>query len=189
MVLRNWDNLRSLHINGDVVGFCSDTLGDALVSGTLRHLVTLEARPKQYVDPAFLDSDVYGWCTPLLETLSVKLSEPWADVMQVEERKFFVNLPQLRRLFVEFQEEYCSRAIMESIPLSVTDLTLMLSAEQMNGLPCVPQPGLERLAFDTFPIGSIVFIDLHLQYRHVFWGSVEVLIIRISQQTSPYRGV
>jgi hypothetical protein len=167
LVLRKWDKLRSVYIEGDVVGYSHESLGDALVSGNLRHLVTLVLRPDQYFDPSFLDCDVYKWCTPLLEKLSVKLGKPKAvKQRKLEERKFFVHLPKLRRLCVRFEAKYCCEAIIGGIPQSVTDLK-MFSIQQMGGLPFVPQPGLRRLSLDEVYSNRVISCNLNLQCRHV----------------------
>jgi hypothetical protein len=146
LVLRKWDVLRSLHISDDVVGYCQDTLGQALVTGTLRHLVTLKIRPKRGLDPGFLDSNVYEWRTPLLEELAAALIAPDAVTpTMLSERRFFVNLPKLRLLSMNLAEELLVEAIVEDIPQTVTDLKLYCS---MTRLPPVRQPGLKKLALD-----------------------------------------
>lgn len=85
-------------------------LGHALVVGTLRHLVTLDMR-HNCLDAAYLDSDVYSWCTPVLENLYLFLGKS-KDVTpgMLEQRTFLVNLPKLRSLYVFLSSNLAVRA-------------------------------------------------------------------------------
>ncbi len=144
---------------GRVAGFGQDTLGHALVTGNLRHLITLHLHPEGDVEPAYLDSDVYGWCTPELEYLSVGLSNPKAEQQVVLDKcKFFVNLPKLQRLTLFFGRYLSCQHILEDIPETVTRLKMSGMDDVLN-LPLLFQPGLEKLSFDGI-------YNLHLQHRH-----------------------
>jgi hypothetical protein len=152
----------------DVAGYCNNTLGHALVTGALRHLVTLEINPYDGFDPGFLDSDEYGWCTPFLENLTVSLRQRKAASQKLlRVRKFFVNLTRLRRLSVDFEKGIRSEFVIEDVPRSVTELKVVWGFHT-GSLPLVPQPGLEKLSVEAnFIVDRFtVFGDLHLECRH-----------------------
>jgi hypothetical protein len=159
-MLRKWDKLRSLVLRDDVVGYSNETLGHALTSGNLKNLVTLEVSVDYAMDPGYLDSDVYRWCTPSLEYFTVYLDAAKAvDRRRLRQRKFFVNLPRLRRLSVTFNDEFCIKPILENIPESVAELEINWFVDGGESLPPVLQPGLEKLSVR----GHVC--DLRLQYR------------------------
>ncbi len=159
-------------------GFNQDTLGHALVTGALRHLVMLEVRPADRLDPGYLDSDVYRWCTPGLENLMASLGKSKAARRSMlEERKFFVNVPKIRRLFVNIETQSHGEAVLKDIPQSVTELSVYWSTQTGARLPAVLQPGLEKLSLEGFRGGEDyygnvtrpVVGDLNLQYRHALF--------------------
>ncbi len=170
LVLRKWDKLQCLYVQGDVVGFCHEALGHALVSGTLRHLVTLTLTPEQYFDPCYLDSDVYGWCTPSLECLSLKLSTPRALVRRsLERRKFFAHLPKLRWLCLEFKQDVHAnhrKAIVKDVPRTVTELK-MYCVKPGESLHRARLPGPKKLSLVGRYSSDPMFGDLNLQDRYV----------------------
>jgi hypothetical protein len=169
VVFYKWDKLRSLELSGEVVGYCHDTLGHALVTGRLKHLVTLKIRPESCFDPGYLDSDVYQWCTPLLESLIVRLGVPTAvDWRMLDQRKFFVNLPNLRRLALEFQKFQGDTILMDTPP-SVTELTVVWVGHT-GRLPPVLQPSVEKL---SVYVGFSRELNLNLRYRQVYFACLD----------------
>jgi hypothetical protein len=172
LLLRNWGKLTSLHVTNRVVGYCRNTLGHALVSGKLKNLVTLDVQPFDGLDPGYLDSDVYRWCTPLLENLSVSISKGKAVTRRMlRQRKFFVNLPRLLRLSVTFEHKSDVQLILENIPEHVSELKLSVGCRHREeSLPLVFQPGLTRLSIRGFQ-GNLG--NLHLQYRHASFSSMD----------------
>jgi hypothetical protein len=163
--LRKWGALRSLHITSDAVGYRDETLGHALATGTLRHLVTLDVWPSQNFDHCLLDSNVYRWCTPLLENLTVKLGRQkptrWRTL---EGYKFFVNLPKLRRLYMFFADELTDLSIVEDVPQTVAELKLECY-EPAKSLPNILHVGLEMVSLDGFSVDNVVTPTLNLNYR------------------------
>ncbi len=151
-------------MSDDVAGYRSATIERALAAGSLKHLVTLELKTNTCFNPAYLDSDVFKWCTPVLEDLNVDLINllPWEDV---EGRKFFVNLPKLRKLCMFFDEGFPGARVIEDTPLSVTELRVFWEVDT-ESLPYVLQPGLQKLSVDASDYdNSIVSDDLHLECR------------------------
>jgi hypothetical protein len=127
-MLRKWYKLRSLVLKDVVVRYSNDTLGHALTSGNLKNLVALEVSVEEGLDPSYLDSDVYGWCTPSLEYLKVKLDLARAmSRRMLIRRKFFVNLPRLRRMSVIFGQHFQVKPILDSIPVSVAELKMKMA--------------------------------------------------------------
>jgi hypothetical protein len=167
LVLRKWDKLRCLHLANGVMGYRHDTLGHALTTGTLKHLVTLQIAPDDCFDPSYLDSDEYRWRTPLLENLTIDLCKPQAVKRRtLKKRKFFVNLPNLRRLSLVFWKEFHGEAITEDVPESVFELRLVWE-NHAGRLPLVLQPGLQRLSLEG------EFGDLNLRNRQETLGSLD----------------
>ncbi len=102
LVLRKWDKLRCLHLANGVMGYRHDTLGHALTTGTLKHLVTLQIAPDDCFDPSYLDSDEYRWRTPLLENLTIDAAGCQAE--DAQEAQVFCQPAEPTAVVVGFLE-------------------------------------------------------------------------------------
>jgi hypothetical protein len=137
----------------------------------------LDIRPRSRFDPSFLDSNVYGWCTPSLENLNIDLSSPKAVTMRMlGQRRFFVNITRLRRLRVSFWDELnvLNTVVMKDFPQSLVELKIVSGFDEDLAVPSVVLPPvcqmvLEKLRLQVYePDGFVtVIVNLNLRYRYV----------------------